>query len=273
MRTLTLRTEPPLPLEAPQLAPERLQGQSHAEIAAIPLLLGNRTVPLGEWFTITGDPASDHLVIVGNCARIKRIGEGMTRGTLTLEGDAGMHLGAMLAGGTIEVRGHVGDWAGAEMRGGHLHIRGNAGNNAAGAYRGSRKGMRGGVMLIDGNAGHEVGAIMRRGILAIGGSVGDFAGCDMIAGTLVGYGAFGSRCGAGVKRGTILALGESPERISTFPFDCLGEPVYPVLLQLHLRQLGFPAAQREPFRRFARFSGDRLLFGKGELLIATQSAS
>ena len=96
----------------------------------------------------------------------------------------------------------------------------------------------------------------------------NFAGCDMIAGTIAVYCAVGARCGAGIKRGSILALGETPERISTFPFDCLGEPVYPVLLQLHLRHLGFPAAQREPIRRFARFSGDRLLFGKGEILVA-----
>ena len=41
----------------------------------------------------------------------------MTRGRITIRGNAGMHLGAYMKGGTIEVSGHASDWIGAEMSG------------------------------------------------------------------------------------------------------------------------------------------------------------
>ena len=46
----------------------------------------------------------------------------MTRGRITIVGNAGMHLGAYMKGGAIEVSGNVSDWLGAEMSGG-LHPR------------------------------------------------------------------------------------------------------------------------------------------------------
>ena len=45
----------------------------------------------------------------------------MTRGTIAIQGNAGMHLGAYMKGGTIEVSGNASDWVGAEMSDGLIH--------------------------------------------------------------------------------------------------------------------------------------------------------
>ena len=107
----------------------------------------------------------------------------MTRGTITIVGNAGMHLGAYMKGGTIEVSGNASDWIGAEMTDGFIRIRGNAGGQVGAAYRGSRGGMRNGTILIGGTAGLEVGMRMKRGTIVVGGLVRDFAGLQMKGGT------------------------------------------------------------------------------------------
>ena len=66
----------------------------------------------------------------------------MTRGRITIAGNAGMHLGAYMKGGTIEVTGNASDWVGGEMTGGLIRIRGNAGGQIGAAYRGSLSGMK-----------------------------------------------------------------------------------------------------------------------------------
>jgi formylmethanofuran dehydrogenase subunit C len=266
MLTLTYRSTTSIPVEAECLTPGNLTGKTPAEIAALPVQHGNMPVPLGEFFTVAGDAGDQHLVIEGDCSRVKWVGAGMTGGKITIRGNIGMHLGSEMTGGEITVHGHAGDWVGAEMRGGRIHIHGNAGHLAGAAYRGSRAGMRGGVILIDGNAGNEVGSTMRRGLIAVGGAVGDFAGVSMIAGSLFLFGTPGLRPGAGMKRGTIALFGPLPPLLPTFRYDCLYRPVF---LGLYLRQLaawGFALA-REPLSGLCRrYSGDLVALGKGEIL-------
>ena len=107
----------------------------------------------------------------------------MTRGRITITGNAGMHLGAYMKGGAIEVSGNASDWVGAEMSGGLIRIGGNAGGQVGAAYRGSLSGMTDGTILVGGAAGLEVGMRMKRGIIAVGGPVRDFAGLQMKGGT------------------------------------------------------------------------------------------
>ena len=78
----------------------------------------------------------------------------MTRGRITVVGNAGMHLGAYMKGGAIEVSGNASDWVGAEMAGGLIRIRGNAGGQVGAAYRGSLAGMKDGTILIERLGGH-----------------------------------------------------------------------------------------------------------------------
>src|SRR6059058_4143798 len=165
MITLTLKEQPTVPLEAEVLSPDVMSSMAHDAIRALPVFLGKRQCRLDDFFEIGGE-AGDELEIRGDAAKVKWIGRGMTRGRITIVGNAGMHLGAYMKGGTIEVSGNASDWVGGEMTGGRIHILGNAGGQVGGAYRGSRQGMREGTILIEGTAGLEVGLQMRRGIIA-----------------------------------------------------------------------------------------------------------
>jgi formylmethanofuran dehydrogenase subunit C len=256
-----------IPIEAECITPDHLAGKSAAEIAALPLQHGNREVALGELFRIEGDAGDGDIVIEGDCGRVKWLGARMTRGRLTIHGNAGMHVGAEMKGGVLEVYGQAGDWAGAEMRGGLLHVYGNAGHLAGAAYRGSRAGMRGGVLLIDGKAGNEIGATMRRGLIAVDGACGDFPGVSMIAGSIFLFGPGGGRPGAGMKRGTLAFFGPSPPLLPTFHSACVYRPVF---LSLYLRQLrawNFAVDERFQGGHWQRWTGDRVSGGKGEILI------
>lgn len=265
MLHLKLLSAHPIPLEAEVITPDNLAGKSPAEITCLPLQHGNAVVPLGEFFAVEGDASDRDIVVEGDCRRVKLLGAAMSRGRLTVRGDAGMHLGAEMKGGEIVVHGNVGDWAGAEMRGGRIHVRGNAGNLVGGAYRGSRVGMRGGVLLVDGNAGNEVGCTLRRGLIAVGGDVADFAGVSMIAGSILVFGRVGVRTGAGMKRGSIAVFGAAPQLLPTFRYDCVYQPVFLPLYLRQLRSFGFAVPEAAITGLYQRYSGDLLTRGRGEL--------
>ncbi|HEY7309244.1 MAG TPA: formylmethanofuran dehydrogenase subunit C [Gemmataceae bacterium] len=255
-----------IPIEAECVTPDNLADKTAAEIAALPVQHGNAQVPLGEFFRVEGDPGDGEVVIEGDCGRVKWLGAEMTRGRLTIHGNAGMHLGAEMKGGEIHVHGSAGDWVGAEMHGGRIHVYGDAGNLVGAAYRGSRLGMRGGVLLIDGKAGNEIGATMRRGLIVVGDGCGDFPGVSMIAGTIFLFGNGGVRAGAGMKRGTIAFFGEPPPLLHSFRYDCTYRPVFVALYLRQLKAWGFAIEERYRSGRWRRWSGDLVSRGKGEIL-------
>jgi formylmethanofuran dehydrogenase subunit C len=267
MLTLTFRGTTGVPIEAECVTPDTLAGKTAAEVERLNVLFGNAEVPLAEFFVVAGDPSDGHIVVEGDCAKVKWLGSGMTTGRLEVRGNAGMHLGAEMKGGTIAVAGNVSDWAGAEMRGGRIHVRGNAGHLLGAAYRGSRRGMVGGAILVEGSAGNEVGATMRRGLIAVGGACGDFAGVSMIAGSLFVFGAAGQRYGAGMKRGTVALFGPPSAPLPSFRFACEYRPTFLRLYLLRLREWEFGAVRDGhldgPYRRHC---GDLVALGKGELL-------
>ena len=266
--TLTFRHPSAAPLEVDSIRIESVRSQSLDEVLRTPVHRGNRSLPFGDFFEASGSACDDETIVwQGDLRKVKRIGAGLSRGRVIVEGDAGMHLGAEMTGGDVEVHGDVGDWAGAQMQGGTIHIRGNAGNLVGAAYRGSRKGMTGGEILIDGNAGHELGRAMRRGIIAVGGDVGDFVGTNMIAGTVYVCGNCGIRHGAGMKRGTIALLGpNAPELLPTFRYACDMEPMFLGLYVRRVSALGWRSASGQPLTPVRRYCGDILEVGKGEIL-------
>ena len=265
MTRLKLEAQPTAPLEASVLTPDALMEKTAAEIAALPVTHGNAQVRLGEFFAVEGDGSAD-LILEGDLRRVKQIGAGMTRGSIAIRGDVGMHLGAGMRGGEIVVYGNAGDWAGAELRGGRIHIKGNAGHGLGGAYRGSRHGMNRGIIVVEGNAGNETGALMRRGLIAVLGDVGDFAGAFMIAGTIVVLGQTGARPGAGMKWGTILTY-HRPELLPTFHYDCIYRPSFLPLLLRGLRTLDIRIPDEYLEGSYRRYSGDFTALGKGEILV------
>jgi len=268
MTTLRLKVQPRAPLEAQSITPDRFLEKSAADIANLPMMHGNESALLGDFFNVEGN-GTQEITLNGDLSWIKNIAAGMTRGEVTINGDAGMHLGAGMRGGEINCFGNVGDWAGAEMTGGKIHIRGNAGHGLGGAYRGSRRGMNRGLIIVEGDSGNEVGAAMRRGLIMVTGNAGDFAGAFMIAGSIIVLGRLGLRAGAGLLRGTIVTL-QPAELLPTYRYDCSYQPGFLKLIFQSLARHGLSIPQVCADGSFRRYSGDLNCSGKGEILVYDQ---
>jgi formylmethanofuran dehydrogenase subunit C len=265
MITLTLKEQPSVPLEAEVLSPDMTAELSNDAIRALPVYLGKRQRRVDDFFDVDG-ASSDQLTIRGDASRVKWIGRAMTRGRITVIGNAGMHLGAYMSGGTIDVSGNGSDWVGAEMSGGLIRIGGNAGGQIGAAYRGSNTGMRDGTILVGGSAGLEVGMRMKRGIIAVRGPVRDFAGLQMKGGTIILGSGAELRTGAWMMRGTIISLRRLP-MMPTFLYAATYVPGFLRMYAAYLNRLGFtlPCDQRND--AYERYTGDTSVPGKGEILI------
>lgn len=278
MIILTLKDQPPVPLEAEILSPDHIAGLDDSAIRALPVFLGKRQRRVDDFFTVERERADreivdgqagdgDELEIRGDAAKVKWIGRAMTRGRLKIVGNAGMHLGAYMKGGSIEVTGNATDWVGGEMTGGHIHVHGNAGGQVGASYRGSRQGMRDGTILIGGSAGLEVGLQMRRGIIAVKGPVRDFAGLGMKGGTIILCSGAELRTGAWMIRGTIISLKEL-KLLPTFPYACTYNPEFVRVYARHLqRALGLTIPYESTEGGYERYCGDTSVPGKGEILV------
>lgn len=258
-----------IPVEAECIRPEAVRGLALDDVRRLPVQFGNQKQPLGEFFDVTGNTDGDEVVVEGDAVSLRRVGEEMAEGRITIEGNVGMHVGAEMTGGEIVVRGNVTDWLGAEMHGGRIHVHGDAGHLVGAAYRGSRRGMTGGAILVEGRAGNEVGSTMRRGLIAIGGEVGDCAGFNLIAGTILLFGRCGIRPAAGMRRGT-LGLFENEESaalLPTFRYACTYRPTFLRLYLKRLRAWGFPVPDGYEDQAYRRYAGDLVEVGKGEVLV------
>lgn len=262
---ITLHTAPEVPLEAEKLSPACLLGSNPAEIERLPVLHGNRKVPVGEFFRVSGSAEGD-IVLRGDLRRVKLLGTGMSGGRLRVEGSVGAHLGAGMSGGEIIVEGDAGDWVGPELSGGRITVKGNAGHMVGSAFRGNAIGVTGGEIIVHGRAGNEVGSGMRRGFIAIGGDAGDFTGVNMRAGTVAVLGRLGMRSGAGMVRGTIVTL-QPAELLPTFAYACTYEPTFLKLYLRRLQALGLAVPDAALGGRYQRWSGDAIELNRGEILI------
>ncbi len=270
--TTRLRLKQPvtLPVEAESISPDRFAGLGPEGVMALPILYGRRSLTVGDLFTVEGDGAEE-IVVEGDLRHVKRIGQGMGQGQITIHGDVGMHVGANMSGGEIVVHGAVDAWAGAHMSGGLIRVLGNAGPMLGAAYPGETHGMRGGTILVSGNAGPRAGERMRRGLIAVQGDLGEFAGARMIAGSLFVFGKLGARAGAGMKRGTIVALGGLEDNLlPTFHYACSYKPTFLRYYLRRLREWGLPVVPEQVEGNFRRYTGDITTLGKGEILVHDQ---
>ena len=265
MIRLTLKEQPVVPLEAEVLSPDVTASLTHDAVRALTVYLGKRQKRVDDFFEVEGEQ-SDEIEIHGDATKIKWIGRGMSRGRLSIHGNAGMHLGAYMSGGTIDVTGHASDWLGAEMSGGLIHVRGNTGGQVGAAYRGSLSGMTDGTILVDGSAGLEVGMRMKRGIIVIGGAVRDFAGLQMKGGTIVLRGGAELRTGAWMMRGTIVSL-KPISLLPTFACACDYNPTFMRMYARHLAALGVTVPYADTDGAYQRYTGDASVPGKGEILV------
>lgn len=269
--TLKWRDATSLPVDAECLNPELLLSRSATEVATLSIPVGNATTHVGDLFEADGTAADGHLRLEGDFRHVRRIGQGMGSGTITIRGDVGGLLGAEMSGGLIELEGNAGDWAGAEMRGGRLVVRGRVGRFLGAAMPGSRVGMREGVILVIGDAGDDIGLAMKRGLIAVSGRTGDGLGRSLIAGSIFTFGPVGLRAGAGMKRGTLAFLGTSPDQaLSILPTFVPSGRYRPPFLTVYLRQLkdwGLPVPEAAFSTLLERYNGDLVERGQGEIWV------
>jgi formylmethanofuran dehydrogenase subunit C len=251
------------------VTPTSLAGRPLDAIRKTTVFYGNRATPLGELFTITGDPADLVWQFDGNASTVHSLGADMTAGEIRVAGPIGRHAGERMRGGRIEIKGNAGDFLGAEMAGGVIHVHGIAGDHVGAARVGASRGMAGGTILIDGAAGQGVGFRMRRGLIAIAGNVGESLGRDMLAGTILVFGAAGVHVGAGMRRGTIGLFGPRPTLLPTTRLACRGSLPMLALIHRELRAAAFaPPALDKLTHPVELHHGDLLQLGRGEILIS-----
>lgn len=268
-----------IPVFAENISPDKFSGKSPDEIKMIEIFQGNQRKFLADLFEIyKGDErneTNEEILIIGDVSMVREIGKNMTKGKISIDGNAGMHLGAYMEGGTIEVRGNADDWLGAEMKGGLIKVGGNAGNFAGGAYYGSNSGMDGGMIIIEGNVGNEVGRFMALGTIIVKGDTGNFAGVHMKGGTIFTLGNFGARAGAEMHDGSIIAgnpnLMSNPDSCSsnllpTFKSNTITKFTFINLFLTELRNYGMKVEDKF-FGNYERFSGDFSEQGKGEIFL------
>lgn len=263
--TFHLKRQPVVPLEAEALSPDTVCQLTNAEIRALTVYHGKRQLPLGEFFDVEGEKEED-LEIHGDLRKVRWIGRAMSRGSVTVHGSVGMHLGAYMTGGRIEVFGDASDWIGAEMKNGFIHVHGNAGGQIGAAYRGALAGMKNGTIIVDGSAGLEVGMRMRRGTIIIGGPARDFAGLQMKGGTIILLSGAEIRTGAWMRRGTIISL-KPLQMMPTFAYATEYNPTFMNVYARHVEQFGVRLPYAAGEGTYRRFCGDLSVPGQGEVLV------
>jgi formylmethanofuran dehydrogenase subunit C len=212
------------PVLAECISPEVFQGKTLREIEVLEVWEGNKQKKLSELFRIDevkteNQQESLAIAVHGDVSKVRRIGLGMKSGEITINGDAGMHLGEEMKGGKVTVQGNAGGWTGSMMKGGSIEIHGNAGDYLAAPYRGSVEGMHGGKVVVHGNVGNEAGAHMKKGIIKIYGSAGQFVGFRMRDGTIYVQGNCEGRAGACMVDGKIIVGGRLESVLPSFTID------------------------------------------------------
>ena len=92
--TLTRKESSSIPVEADSICPDRFVGlRAHRRSRRCPVFYGRRKVTLGDLFEVDG-AGTDNVIVSGDLKAVKKIGQGMTMGRITVTGDVGPHLGA-----------------------------------------------------------------------------------------------------------------------------------------------------------------------------------
>ncbi|MFT5132790.1 MAG: formylmethanofuran dehydrogenase subunit C [Gammaproteobacteria bacterium] len=263
----TLKSPPELPVDLSPLIPEKLDGKTKTQIGEIQLLSGKEHIKVSKIFSTRGSDSS-HIEFHRSSSKLTHIGQGMTKGSVSIHGDSGDFLGKNMCGGQIESFGNTGDWTASSMSGGLIEIHGNTGDYLGSNFSGEQQGMNEGTVIVSGNAGNRVGERMRRGMIVIRGQAGDYCANQMLAGSIIILGKTGAYLGYGMKRGTIVLIKKPKHIIATF-HDCGLLKIE--FLRLLFKQMAISNKQCSDFSKFGpeaiRYAGDISCSGKGEILI------
>jgi len=208
---LTPKEQPHVPIETRTIKPDDFANKSNDEIKNLEVWYGNTTAKISDFFDVDGEsgstPGETHIIIDGDVYNTKRIGQGMTDGKITVNGNVSMYVGAEMEGGEIIVNGNATSWVGQDMKGGELTIMGDVTDYVGASYRGDWRGMTGGTITVHGNAGNEVAEYMLGGKITIKGNAKYMAGVHMNGGLLVIEGNVISRAGGEMKNGFVVIKG------------------------------------------------------------------
>lgn len=197
--------------EGYSISPDTFAGKTPSQIAELAGHEGKVKVKLGDYFDISGSSgktaAETDILIAGDCSRVKYIGNKMTAGTVTVNGNADMYVGGWMKGGKIHVKGNVHSFCGIAMEGGEILVDGNAENYVGCAYRGDWRGMRGGTIRIKGNAGNDIGTFMLGGTIIIENNAFIHVSTHAEGGTVIIKGNVDGRVGGQMVKGDIFVLG------------------------------------------------------------------
>ncbi len=262
-----LKQAPAQRIDCSALTPDHLDDKSLADIAAIELPSGNRTLRVDSVFDLSGDNAKQ-IVFESSSDKLDFIGNQMSFGTIEITGNVGAYLGAMMSNGLILITGNTGIYTACEMKGGQIKINGNAGDFVGGARVGQKNGMTGGTVIVTGDTGARTGDHMRRGYILIEGNAGDYCGSRMVSGTIAVLGIVGAHLGYGMKRGTLLLMNAPTQGMTANFNDCGAHTLaFLPLMLASLRNLDTKFAHLAVFSRVQRYAGDLGGIGMGEILI------
>ncbi|MFB3765276.1 MAG: formylmethanofuran dehydrogenase subunit C [Methanotrichaceae archaeon] len=215
MRTITINPLKAfdISVEAENISPDKLASITLGQMRNLDVWQGNRKHKLSDLFSVSGDedqakPEKTLIRLEGDFSKVKRIGEGMSAGTINVADSVGMHAGNNMLGGLLQISGNADDWLGREMRGGKIEVLWNAGNYVGSGYRGEKCGMHGGEIQIGGNAGAYLGEHMCGGSIRVSGNVDDFPGAANQGGTIF-IGGSTYLPGAEMTKGTIIVRGKA----------------------------------------------------------------
>lgn len=223
MRTikLSMTNFSKIPLEFDNVLPELLYDKSLNQIKQTVIYRGNREEHLSDYFKISIDGkctnASDCTIIMdGTLYRVKYIGNNMSAGTIIVNSDVDLHVGAFMSGGHIIVNGNAESYAGREMTGGMLEIKGNVKEFLGSSYAGEWRGMSGGKIIVYGNAGKQAGECMMGGKIHIKGNCDILSGIHMTGGLIRIDGDVANWSGGQMKKGVIIIEGKVNEVLQGF---------------------------------------------------------
>jgi len=199
-------------LEGNNITPDAFAGKTAAQIADLTGREGKTWVKLGDFFEVSGTSgktaAETEIVISGDASRVKYIGNKMTAGTITVNGNADMYVGGWMKGGKIHIKGNVHSFCGIAMEGGEILVDGKAENYVGCAYRGDWRGMKGGTIRIRGSAGNDIGTFMLGGTIIIEKDAFIHISTHAEGGTVIIKGDVEGRVGGQMVKGDMYVFGK-----------------------------------------------------------------
>ena len=209
---------------------------------------GRELIMIDQLFDVRFKPEEESMLILrGDFSLALGIGEGMEKGNIWVQGNAGSGLAGEMKGGNIRVSGHV--------KGECCDF------------------MRNGLVLIEGEVCGELCRCMRRGLVVVEHFRGPVIGREMLGGTVVVNKELGSdvRIGPGMNRGSMIFASGTDIPDDFYMTEKLPSAFLQLLFaELRKRDVLLPDSWQQVL--FQRYRGAKSGLGKAEIFVAEKLA-